>query len=432
MYRGGGLNQSALCSSTKTMIVLMVAITVGYIAGNIIRSNSEDSYAASANITVINNNQIVTQEQGKTSITKTSNVAVRDTAATYGYNLSARISQNTLPAGTTVQISSNSSSECPTATPCSLVTGSAPVRIHKTYNSTLDSGESKDWQVTITIPENTSPGNYILDIEYSEEARVPLTAGMNMQDATQEHCDATKLGTTLYLRDSRDSTQYRVKKMVDGRCWMVDNLAYNINSAPATGKPNYYQTPELDSTPNGTPNLTSVATKAQYAQNTAAFNIPNNGTSKASYLYNWCAAMGDESQNCSTTANYLGGQPTIPVVGVCPGSTNGSGFRLPRGGSSAANGNEFALLNVAMGSTGTYAKWMGTSAATDNWYGVLGGLYSDGLVNQGYNGNTSSATASSNQNMYMLNLGNGSSAVSPANSGNLKQVGLAVRCVLGN
>ncbi len=96
---GGGI--------TSTMIVLMATITTGIIAGNIIRSNSESSHAASSNITVTDNNQIVTVTQGQTLVNKTTTVTVKDSGANYGYALSARISQSTLPAGSSVSVGSH-------------------------------------------------------------------------------------------------------------------------------------------------------------------------------------------------------------------------------------------------------------------------------------------------------------------------------------
>ncbi len=250
------------------------------------------------------------------------------------------------------------------------------------------------------------------------------------------------------LKDERNNTYYRVKKMVDGNCWMVDNLALDLTSS-YTGKPSWGTAPV---TISGT--TTSANNVPQQAVNNNTANqgqIPNNGSAKASYLYNWCAALADTSSACASSVaaaanntvisgvrDTSGTATTQPAVtGICPAP-----FRLPKGGPEATSGskdttaNEFGKLDIEMGGTGanrtsanTYPLFTGTAATNTNWLGVLSGLYNSGLGHQGSYGYWWSSTAGSGTGAYGLYLGSSNTQVGPAgNSGKIN--GFAVRCVL--
>ena len=263
-----------------------------------------------------------------------------------------------------------------------------------------------------------------------------LVTGGTMQGATSTLCSSTAAGTMVNLQDTRDNTWYRVKKMADGRCWMVDNLALNL-TASYTGRPAWGTAPVLVSG-----STTSVNNVPQLALNNNTANqgqIPNNGSPKASYLYNWCAAMQDTSSTCATTRGYTAGQPAAAQTGICPAP-----FRLPIGGDASGNAdtttNEFSKLDIAMGGTGlnrsfanTYNSWMGTGATSTNWLGVLSGYrngdgFSGGLYLQGENGIWWSSMASIT-GAYNPGLGQYGTSVNPAGSAS-KNNGYAVRCVL--
>ena len=47
-----------------------------------------------------------------------------------------------------------------------------------------------------------------------------------MQEMKPSICAATPVGTEVQLRDTRDDQTYFVRKMSDGKCWMVQNLAF--------------------------------------------------------------------------------------------------------------------------------------------------------------------------------------------------------------
>ncbi len=340
----------------------MVAITTGIIAGNIIRSNANNSYAASENITVTNNNQVITQEQntsGTTTITRNSIVTVKDSSATYGYTLTARIRESTLPAGASVMVGGQTMRSTPIG-----------IRFTNAPYATQPSGDTTEQPVKITLPANTPVGNYILDIEYGEDPVIIET----MQAFTTAKCTALTTGQIVWLRDTRDNTIYRVKKMADNRCWMIDNLALDI-STNYPGKPGGWNPVKIAAPTAVSATVPQIVfnNKTTSQDALAAGQIPNHNSPKQTYLYNWCAAMGDTSSNCANTQNYSVGQPTTPQTGVCPVP-----FRLPRGGASSAAGNEYATLDIAMGGTGTdrpnantYSNW--TTLPTSDPFGVYFG-----------------------------------------------------------
>ena len=428
--------------------VFAIAAVTGFVAGNLVRNNDHEAEAASANITVTDNDQTVTVDQSTslTTLTKTSIVTVKDTTATTGYTLGAKLSQNTLPSST-VTIGSASSTSCTVASPCTLNT-TTPVELLSTTSSaaTGGTGETTTWTVKITVPANTPLANYIVDIEYSQDAKTPLglTDGGNMQDSTKAQCTALAMGSTVNLKDTRDNKVYRVRKMADGNCWMADNLAFALANG-STGVPAFSPAAALIAG-----STTSVQTQAQYISNTGY----NTAAGQTTYLYNWCAALGDTSTNCAasvaaTTNNtVIGGvvnttgtttsQPA--VTGICPAP-----FRLPKGGpaatssTAATTANEFAGLDIAMGGTGanrtsanTYPNFMANNnsdATGKSWSGVLGGLFGSGFNGQGTYGYWWSSTASNTSGAYILYLYSSSSIVYPANN-NGKNLGFAVRCVL--
>ncbi len=422
----------------------MLCLGAGLLSGQLIKRNNNPADAASAYITVSDNNQIVTVDQatGGQVIQRTSTVTIKDPTATSGYILSAKLSQNTI-SGASVTIGSASSTTCTIASPCNLNSSSARNIISTSNgNATASGGEKTIWQVNITIPAGTAIGNYIVDVEYSEEATFA------MQDFTGAKCETAPTGATFVMKDNRDGTYYRVKKMADGNCWMVDNLALDLTS-DYSGKPSWNTAPV---TVSGTD--ASVSNVPQQVQNNNVVGqgqIPNNGTTKASYLYNWCAALADTSAVCTasvaaTTNNTVINGATVSigtdtyqpeVTGICPAP-----FRLPKGGpnatisSSASTANEFAKLDIAMGGTGgnrtsgnTYSQWLGTAATNTNWLGVLSGLYVSNLNYQGINSRWWSSTAYGAGKAYELSLNSNSTAVYPGGI-NDNFSGFAVRCVL--
>lgn len=416
----------------------LICVAAGVVAGKIIKTNNENTLAASAHIEVINNDQQISRDQSTdaTVVEQQSVVTVRSQDALYGYVLSAKLTQDAMLAAS-VTISSNESALCPVELPCELSATPQPI-LSVSSDAAVDvSGDTTTFNLVITIPAMTPTSDYVLDIEYAEEALpfAGLTDGADAQSVTREMCDLTPLGTIVNLKDTRDGKYYRVKRMVDGNCWMIDNLAFDLSNSNA---PAYDPVAVLEG------NRTS--TWAQYSPN-PGYTIPNNGNPTPSYLYNWCAALGDTSTNCSASAGAAQYETVIDGVAVAGDATNQpdavgicpAPFRLPKGGPDAsvdnpdATANEFVRLDIAMGGRAivdTYSLWMGSSAAGDTWEGVLGGYWSfGGLWHQDVLAYWWSSTGSGNSGVYLLSVVKSGSQVMPAGT-DTNFYGFPVRCVL--
>ena len=251
-------------------------------------------------------------------------------------------------------------------------------------------------------------------------------------------CGTMPVGSIVILTDARDGQNYRVRKMEDGKCWMITNLKLgNINSALAltpsdTNITNNWSLPRVNA--SGSPSTTSyydqpmvdarVDTVGQYSLSTDITSDNFYG-----YYYNWCAATaGGTASGGGNTCTAGGTQPTNATTDICP-----AGWRLPRGNDVSPT-NDFAILNASMNAgapaaaalNNWYSNWVWSG---NKFYGVFAG-FRDGsswnpvASNAGYW--TSSATSSANvaYDMYLS-----SAMVSAGDSSYNRGHRLSVRCL---
>lgn len=265
------------------------------------------------------------------------------------------------------------------------------------------------------------------------------TSNITMQNFTQSNCNAMTVGQVVSLTDSRNGQTYRIKKMQDNKCWMVDNMKYlgegiTISNVDSTTGITYNNDSSKYNTVDGTDTQSSAnSDKAFYnnpmGQSACYGTTYANSYTKCGYLYNWYAATaGTGTYTTSTYGTNVSGS-------ICP-----TGWRLPsaRSDGSTATGNgasstaaDFPVLNTSMnaGSTGSasspyYAGWQFTGA----WSGVFSGHWINGFSDQGSDGFYWSSTADSSthaRNLYFY-----SSGVYPGNVFTHKYNGFAIRCVL--
>jgi uncharacterized protein (TIGR02145 family) len=279
-------------------------------------------------------------------------------------------------------------------------------------------------EISFSIPTNTA------------------TNGSSMQSITNATCPTSP----VWVVDGRDNHTYYIKKMEDGLCWMVTNLGYAGGGTNTNGdtksitywdrssdyfggsSSNAYLAPYFTDTGSGKDSATAYTTSP-----TAPSTTTGTG-GQYGYLYNWCAAMGGQTNACNSSSTS--GFDT--TISICP-----AGWRLPVGGAGASTSgnasttnNEFAKLDIAMGGTGTnrdsantYSNWMSISASSMAWGGVLSGLYTSSSLDTGSRGLWWSSTAYGSTYAYLLGLNPSSSYVAPANYFS-KYGGFAVRCVL--
>jgi uncharacterized protein (TIGR02145 family) len=263
---------------------------------------------------------------------------------------------------------------------------------------------------------------------------------------------------TRVLTDTRNNQNYRIRKLPDGNCWMIDNLKlanytltatdsdvtanFTIPASPVQNSATHgngvcvggtasttgsYLTCDGTST-QSTTNTPFIAysdpsgTENSYADNCTNQNgISENSLTGCGYLYNWYTAT-------AGTGTYSTSSGAV-ASSICP-----AGWNLPVGYSPSSSGNQFAILNNAMATGSTSASTTNSATTRPNWRyngpfeGSLSGYYYSGISNAGNNGYYWSSSAYSSTYAYYLYFNY--SNVDPGINSLSKYYGFAVRCVL--
>ena len=284
-----------------------------------------------------------------------------------------------------------------------------------TIASTAAPGQNSATGVTFgaNIDSTVAAGTYLSTMVFTATANYvpPILAknGAIMQTVTNATCPTDR----IYVVDARNDQPYYVQKIPNSGgdgidlCWMLSNLRYAGGGANTYGDTKTLVETTSGSTAwtNTTANVhTNVGGSADYTNTNA-----NGGF--YGYIYNWCAAMGGQTNACNSSSTT--GFDT--AVSICP-----AGWRLPTG---EVTTGEFTQLNntINSGSTGN------DSGLRTNWLAVYAGGYVSGLGGAGSDGYYWSSTVGNAANARNLNFN--ASLVYPANNYN-KIGGFSVRCVL--
>lgn len=230
--------------------------------------------------------------------------------------------------------------------------------------------------------------------------------GVSDADWTSEICESSTVGEVGYWKDARDSKVYKIKKLADGRCYMVQNLDYR----PTGG--------------NLEPTMTDVTATVEAPTEGASDNLGSTytgskyiyaGSSENGTWYNWHAAVA--YKNSVTVNEFI--QPD-PDTSICP-----KGWTLPKGDTSDGSWH-FLYNNVEKGYGGNAANFV---AAFEP---VFPGFHTnttgtDNVGSDGYWWSRTTRSSSSTGSAYYLYV-NTSSSVNPQNYYG-KSVGFSVRCV---
>ena len=350
------------------------------------------------------------------------------------------------------------------------------------WNTSYDyTGTNYGPMETITTPADTSTNGLSLYAIW-----VP-SAG-SIQNWTCPSNAYMHIGEVTALTDQRDGDTYAVAKLVDGKCWMIENLRLdNTNSDNATGAlaqgygtsatyGNFsgLATPELpwasqSTTANSLYSADGANNTISIDASNAAYRFPRynnqNTSSRASTTttsgniysygnyYTWASAIAD-------TSNYanVNGQ-SIENTSICP-----SGWHLPTGGGAYPSDGTTGV-NIT-GSPSTYREFYKLgyevmnevktayedtpndyysyySNNTTNSAGdtatkalrkypnnfVYSGYIHNGSINArgSYGGYWASTTATSYNNAYNLGLNN--SLIYPGTYGTYKYEGVSIRCI---
>ena len=466
----------------KPATAIMSVITIAVLAASHIAPVKAADPLITADTGPINIT-ILEGSTGTTSASTTSTVTIE--SDTYGYILDAYASGNDTPIGTSGlttntllgngKIALDLSSE-DTIPPITNETVSAdslsPTFLTDTGTATSTAGDTLTFELTVTVDNTLPAGMYEVDLFYNAELNlVPQT----MQQMTAAYCADTNnmvVGNIITLEDERDrtsgavgtGTMYRIRKMEDNKCWMIDNLALELtpgmtltsaDSNVATDTTVWFT---QDGTQGGVPlagmpggsNFTtsgwltvdnSSATGANLSawrqvdpsntincSNGTAFNAASN--TGCGYLYNWYTAT-------AGTGNYnIYGGTTGASASICPAN-----WSLPTGSGNIMIGfanRDFGLLNSMMfnaanpGATNNTnysaaprpANWLQGGL----WQGTLSGNYYSGFSNKGSIGMYwSSIGGASSGRASILTIATGS--VEPGTDRGSGD-GMAARCLL--
>ncbi|GHU07890.1 hypothetical protein FACS189431_3190 [Alphaproteobacteria bacterium] len=268
--------------------------------------------------------------------------------------------------------------------------------------------------ITVTSPIN---------VEYI--AQTPTT----LQGFTGDDCASMQLYTTMTLTDTRNSQNYRVRKMPDNHCWMIDNMKLaDVTLTPAdsnvTSNYNLMAISSTHGTDDDTPYVDDPALNSPFKRNcTDGMMTDPDSLTGCGYLYSWSAATASTGDGISS-GNATGS--------ICP-----SGWHLPRGSTAGEfMTGEFIVLNGSM-LTGVLSAALdgNTDAMRANWWanGPFSGTYAgyfNGSVwsDQGYYGYWWSSDTASDTVAYFARV-----SYDMLNSGNVgmhQHYGYAIRCLL--
>ena len=284
------------------------------------------------------------------------------------------------------------------------VSGSA-AQIEKTNAPTDETASTVTFGTKVN--KDLAAGDYQDTVVFSVVANAivrDITKWNTLQDAAvhPEYCAATETGVTKTVTDSRDGSSYRIRKLADGNCWMIDDLSIagvTVTSADTDMESGSYELPD------------ALASGGSYSTS-QGYIWQNTGSFAGKYLYNWHAATVSSVDVTTITSGDASSS-------VCP-----KGWKLPSGGDANTN-QSFAKL-YAVSDYASSANMRSTTNGGPEF--TLAGFWSNGYNTQGSNGNYWSRTAyPSNSNVaYYLYLD--SSLVRPQRSGD-KSNGFSVRCV---
>ena len=254
-----------------------------------------------------------------------------------------------------------------------------------------------------TIANNTP----IQDVTSSQCAALPVYTGTN-NDAIRSVTD-NRGGTTR---------TYRIAKLADNKCWMLDNLKLGSTTGTTT-------LTSADSNVSSNFILPQVQTggSASYDTPTVSGPVPGDtgtGATNYGYLYNWSAATAGETQASITSGNA--------AHSICA-----KGWRLPVGGAYNSGVGDFADLDRAFGGTGMPA-WSGETNIAQ-WQhagpfrGVFAGYWRGGFGDQGSYGYLWSSSANPDWSDGAFYAYFGADEVYPGVNGD-RLGGIGVRCLL--
>ena len=300
--------------------------------------------------------------------------------------------------------------------------------------SPTSTGAQAQTKYQVYISEVQPAGTYVGKVKYTmvhpSTAAAPSTKSIADATTMQEvgSCPATLTTGMVYeLTDSRDNQKYRVAKLKDGNCWMLQNLKLGRSTSTLTLTPtnsdvgsNYVLDNKLPSpgkfhayTIDGVPNQ----------NNSTEYYCTGDGTASdwESCYYNWYTAT------AGTGTTYITTQGQNVNNSICP-----AGWTLPTQPQFQALYDQYPSAAEMLVANPTTTKentpTVGQVTSTPGFL-LSGDYYTGGAVDLGSGGLYWSRTAYSAQRAYRLVMD--TSSVYPAGSYS-KYNGFTVRCLVAD
>ena len=308
------------------------------------------------------------------------------------------------------------------------------------------------YNITVTA-SGTELDTHNFTIRYFNPSRTETASvsntqitNINMDAFTSIDCGSLSVGDIVSLTDERNGQTYRIKKMQDEKCWMVDNMKYKgegitiSNIGDGTEGITLNDTDGRYNTVDGTNGAAISGTGTNWDK--AFYNNPmvasycygdsiQSSYTKCGYLYNWYAATAGNG------TYSIDAEGTNVADSICP-----TGWRLPSatsdGTSPTASGTsvvtaDFPVLNASMNAGSLTSGSDNPSYYTGwqfdgDWSGVFSGSWYSSFSGLDHSGDYWSSTASSSTVVWGLGILS-DTFVYPGSGNNDKNVGSAVRCV---
>jgi uncharacterized protein (TIGR02145 family) len=256
---------------------------------------------------------------------------------------------------------------------------------------------------------------------------------IKMQQLTTDICqtatyvDNDPAENTITLTDIRDSNTYLVRKLMDDKCWMVQNLRLgsDLGGAPLTPADTNisenWTLPQIDNITQFTGaynNIPKVADPA-YNESTECFSLKGS-SDDCGLLYNWTAAIASND----SSGLSIGG--TVAPNSICP-----KNWHLPTGGTQG----EYVALDKAMLGNGdmdflnpaAIARWTNSNQFAASFSGMR---YLNDWYSTGQYGYYWSSTVTDSSLANSLSLTTDSDIMFPGTNTLQRSNGMSVRCVV--
>ena len=315
-----------------------------------------------------------------------------------------------------------------------------------TNNNGVDScigGTVYQPSANLTIDQTGTANDFHLYAMWAE----PKTIATSTYLQEVEACPSTlKTGRTYTLKDSRDNTEYRVARLQDGKCWILDNLAIDITNSTILNGMDESNT-NAKNTTLGYLKGTSTGTASDQYATAGVSNWTGNNYSYSEPLVSLSLknspSSGDQYVSVDTTSWKYGGFYNYCAAsagsycygnGFDPGTSGGDvaedicpkGWQMPAGNTS---GDFSALANAIYGSTGSTSDSTAYSNYRTSLLLPLSDLFINGSAyDQVTSGRFWSSTRNSDSEMYFLVISPNS--INPSVDSGGRHFGYSVRCLL--